>query len=236
MIVIRRSDDRGFADRGWLQSHFTFSFADYYDPAHMGFRALRVINEDRIAPGKGFGPHAHRDMEILTYVVEGKLRHRDSMGEQQTLGPNEIQVMSAGSGVVHSEFNASETDPVHLFQIWILPAAEDLQPSYQQIAFAPEDKRRRLSLLAAPETNRDAAMTVIHQDARVYVAELALHEELSLPLDSRRHAWVQIVKGNVSLNGQRLDEGDGAAVSDERELSIIGMKTGGGEVLLFDLP
>jgi hypothetical protein len=235
MIVIRRSDERGHADRGWLQSYFSFSFADYYDPAHMGFRALRVINEDRIAPGKGFGPHAHRDMEILTYVVEGKLRHRDSMGEQQTVGPNEIQVMSAGSGVVHSEFNASETDPVHLFQIWILPAAEDLQPSYQQIAFAPEDKRGRLSLLAAPESNRDPAKTIIRQDARVYVVELAVQQKVRHPLDARRYAWVQVVKGNVSLNGQPLDEGDGAAVSDERELLVIGMKAGG-EVLLFDLP
>jgi redox-sensitive bicupin YhaK (pirin superfamily) len=235
MIVIRRSDERGHADRGWLQSYFSFSFADYYDPAHMGFRALRVINEDRIAPGKGFGPHAHRDMEILTYVAEGKLRHRDSMGEQQTLGPNEIQLMSAGSGVVHSEFNASETDPVHLFQIWILPAAEDLQPSYQQIAFSPEDKRGRLSLLAAPETNRNSAMTVIRQDARVYVAELAVQEKVSYALDARRYAWVQVLKGSVSLNGLPLDEGDGASVRDERELLVIGMKAGG-EVLLFDLP
>ena len=236
MIVIRRSGERGYADRGWLQSHFTFSFADYYDPANMGFRALRVINDDRIAPGKGFGPHAHRDMEILTYVVEGRLLHRDSMGEQHTLGPNEIQIMSAGAGVVHSEFNASETDPVHLFQIWILPAAEDLQVSYQQVAFAPADKRGRLCLLAAPETNRNPAMTTIRQNARVYVAELAVHEKAGHPLDSRRYAWVQVVKGNVSLNGQPLGEGDGAAVSDEQELSIIGMNPGGGEVLLFDLP
>ena len=235
MIVIRRSGERGYADRGWLQSHFTFSFADYHDPAHMGFRALRVINDDRIAAGKGFGPHAHRDMEILTYVVDGKLLHRDSMGEQHILGPNEIQIMSAGSGVVHSEFNASETDPVHLFQIWILPAAEDLQASYQQIAFAPADKRGRLCLLAAPEINRNPGKTIIRQDARVYVAELAVHEKVSHPLDSRRYAWVQVVKGNVSLNEESLGEGDGAAVSDERELSIIGMKTGG-EVLLFDLP
>ena len=235
MIAIRKSGERGHADRGWLQSHFTFSFADYYDPAHMGFRALRVLNDDRISPAKGFGPHAHRDMEILTYVVEGKLLHRDSMGEQYTLGPNEIQLMSAGSGVVHSEFNASETDPVHLLQIWILPAAEGLQASYQQIAFAPKDKRGRLCLLAAPETNPNPALTVIRQDARVYAVELAVNEKVSYPLDSRRYAWVQVVQGNISLNGKPLDEGDGAAMSDERELSIIGMKTGG-EVLLFDLP
>src|SRR5437867_12597245 len=159
MIKIRKSEERGHGDRGWLNAHYSFSFADYYDPAHMGFSALRVINDDHIAPGKGFGPHAHRDMEILTYVLEGRLLHRDSMGEQHVLGPNEIQTMSAGSGVVHSEFNASETEPVHLFQIWILPAAEDLQPSYQQIAFAPKEKRGRLRLLAAPERSGAETMT-----------------------------------------------------------------------------
>src|SRR5215470_5361930 len=172
MIQIRKADERRHFDRGWNNSYFTFSFADFNDPAHMGFRALRVINEDTIAPGKGFGPHAHRDMEIFTYVLEGKLLHRDSMGEQHVLGPNEIQMMSAGSGVVHSEFNASETEPVHLFQIWILPAAEDFEPSYQQIAFTPEEKRGRLRLLAAPEMRSNQTMTVIRQDARIYAAEL----------------------------------------------------------------
>src|SRR5215475_15518996 len=173
MISIRRSHERGHADRGWLNSYFTFSFADYQDPARMGFRALRVMNQDRIAPGKGFGPHAHRDMEILTYVLAGKLLHRDSMGEQHVLGPNEIQMMSAGSGVVHSEFNASETEPVHVIQIWISPQAEDLEPSYQQVAFNAEEKRGRLRLLAAPEANKDKAMTVIRQNARIYAAEIA---------------------------------------------------------------
>src|SRR5215471_19055013 len=144
MITIRRSNDRGHADRGWLNSRFTFSFADYQDPSSMGFRALRVMNEDRIAPGMGFGPHAHRDMEIMTYVMEGKLLHRDSMGERHVLGANEIQMMSAGTGVVHSEYNASETEPVHLFQIWILPSAEDFEPNYQQIGFSPEEKHGRL--------------------------------------------------------------------------------------------
>src|SRR5262245_53013712 len=176
MINIRRARDRFSADRGWLQSNFTFSFADYSDPSQMGFRALRVLNDDRIAPGKGFGPHAHRDMEILTYVVEGKLLHRDSMGQQHVLGPNEVQTMSAGTGVVHSEFNASETEPVHSFQIWILPAAEDLEPSYQQIAFDPEEKRNRFRLLAAPQVSGDRPMTVIRQDARVYAAEFGVGE------------------------------------------------------------
>jgi redox-sensitive bicupin YhaK (pirin superfamily) len=234
MINIRRSNERGHADRGWLNSHFTFSFADYQDPACMGFRALRVMNEDRIAPGKGFGPHAHRDMEILTYVLEGKLLHRDSMGEQHVLGPNEIQMMSAGSGVVHSEFNASETEPVHVIQIWILPEAEDLEPSYQQVAFAPEEKRGRLRLLAAPKLS-EKPMTVIRQDARVYAGEFAAQETVKHVFHPERYAWVQVVKGNVSINGRSLSEGDAAAVSAERELSLMGIQPAGGEVLLFDL-
>jgi hypothetical protein len=235
MINIRRADERKHADRGWLKSYFTFSFADYQDPAQMGFRALRVINEDTIAPGKGFGPHAHRDMEILTYVLEGKLLHRDSMGEQHVLGPNEIQMMSAGSGVVHSEFNGSETEPVHLFQIWILPAAEDFEPSYQQIGFAAEEKRGRLRLLAAPEVSGDRPMTVIRQDARVYAAEFAVEESVKQPLAAGRNAWIQVVKGNVSVNGVSLQEGDAAAISAEPELSIRGIQPAGGEILLFDL-
>src|SRR5215471_17824194 len=204
MINIRRSNERGHADRGWLNSHFTFSFGDYQDPACMGFRALRVMNEDRIAPGKGFGPHAHRDMEILTYVIEGKLLHRDSMGEQHVLGPNEIQMMSAGSGVVHSEFNASETEPVHVIQIWILPEEEDLEPAYQQVAFAPEEKRGQLRLLAAPEANEDEAMTVIRQNARIYAAEIAADDAVKRPLQPGRHAWVQVVNGKVCVNGHSL--------------------------------
>jgi len=235
MINIRRSEERGRGDRGWLKSYFTFSFADYSDPSQMGYRALRVINEDRIAPGKGFGPHAHRDMEILTYVLEGKLLHRDSMGERHVLGPNEIQMMSAGTGVVHSEYNASETEPVHLFQIWILPAAEDFEPSYQQIAFTPEEKHARLRLLAAPEASGDKPMTVIRQNARIYAAELGSGDSINQPLSAGRHAWVQVVKGTVSLNGQALHAGDAAAVEGEPELSIGGTQPAGGEILLFDL-
>src|SRR6266581_5818993 len=169
MITIRKSQDRGHANRGWLDSYHTFSFADYYDTAHMGFRALRVINDDRIAPGKGFGPHAHRDMEIITYVLEGGLLHRDSTGESHILRPNEVQTMSAGNGIVHSEFNASEKDPAHSIQIWITPAAEDLQPSYQQIAFAPHEKRGRFRLLAGPRASDRERATVINQDASLYV-------------------------------------------------------------------
>jgi redox-sensitive bicupin YhaK (pirin superfamily) len=235
MINIRKAHDRWHADRGWLKSHFTFSFADYNDPEHMGFRALRIINEDTIAPGKGFGPHAHRDMEILTYVMEGHLLHRDSMGEQHVLGPNEIQMMSAGTGVVHSEFNASETEPVHVFQIWILPAAEDFDPSYQQIAFTNEAKRSGLLLLAAPEHSGSRPLTTIKQDARVYAGEFPKGQTAKYGLGSGRHAWVQVVKGNVSLNDRSLQQGDAAAVSDEQELVIEGIEAHGGELLLFDL-
>jgi hypothetical protein len=235
MINIRRSEERGRGDRGWLKSYFTFSFADYHDARQMGFRALRVINEDRIAPGTGFGPHAHRDMEIMTYVMEGKLLHRDSMGERHVLGPNEIQMMSAGTGVVHSEYNASETEPCHLFQIWILPAAEDFEPNYQQIGFKAEEKQGRLRLLAAPEKIGDRPMTLIRQNARIYAAELGAGETVRQPLAGGRHAWVQVVKGSVTLNNELLRPGDAAAINAEQELSISGGEAAGGEILLFDL-
>ena len=233
MITIRRSDERGKGDRGWLKSRFTFAFADYQDDALTGFRALRVMNEDRISPGKGFGAHAHRDMEIITYVLEGQLRHRDSLSGPHTMGPNEIQTMSAGNGVVHSEFNASETEPLHLIQIWIEPSAEDLPPSYQQVAIPPAAKRGRLHLLAGPRGNGTPA-TVINQDARLYLSELGAGESVQQPILSGRHAWVQVVRGDVSLNGQPLREGDGAAMSDEPRVSLTG-GSAGGEVLLFDL-
>jgi quercetin 2,3-dioxygenase len=236
MITIRKSDARGKGDRGWLKSHFTFSFADYNDPAFSGFRALKVMNEDVIAPGKGFGPHAHRDMEIITFVLEGRLAHRDSMSGPHIVGPNEIQTMSAGTGVVHSEFNASETEPVHLMQIWIEPASEDVPPSYQQVAIPADSKRGRLHLLAGPSNGDGRPATTINQDARLYVAELAQGESVTQPLALKRHAWVQVMRGAASLNGQTLAEGDGAAVSEERELVVRGDGPQGGEVLLFDLP
>lgn len=235
MITIRRSDERGKGDRGWLKSHFTFSFADYYDPAFSGFRALKVMNEDTIAPGKGFGPHAHRDMEIITFVLEGRLAHRDSFSGPHTVGPDEIQTMSAGTGVVHSEFNASDTEPVHLMQIWIEPSAEDLPPSYQQVAIPPERKRGRLHLLAGPPGDGNPA-TTINQNARLYVAALGAGETVTQRLGADRHAWVQVVRGTASVNGERLDVGDGAAVSGEPELLVRGDGADGGEVLLFDLP
>ena len=234
MINIRRSDERGHGDRGWLKSHFTFSFADYQDPAFNGFRSLRVMNEDRISPGKGFGPHAHRDMEIITYVLEGTLLHRDSMSGPHTMGPNEIQTMSAGNGIVHSESNASEAEPVHLIQIWIEPSSEDLPPAYQQVAIPAASKRGALHLLAAPAAGGGKPATVINQDARLYVSDLAPGETVKQPLAPARHAWVQVVRGEVSLNGQLLQEGDGAAVSEEPELQVTGSGDGG-EILLFDL-
>jgi quercetin 2,3-dioxygenase len=234
MITIRKNDSRFQADRGWLKSRFTFSFADYNDPAHAGFRSLRVMNEDRISPGKGFGPHAHRDMEIITYVLEGKLLHRDSMSGPHTMGPNEVQTMSAGNGVVHSEFNASQTEPVHLMQIWIEPSAEDLPPSYQQVAVPPSAKRGRLHLLAGPADPGRNPATTINQDAWLYVSELGAGEAVSQDLPSGRHAWVQVVRGEASLNGQALHEGDGAAVSGEPRIEVTGGASGG-EILLFDL-
>lgn len=235
MIKIRRSEERGHADHGWIDAHYTFAFGDYYDPEHTGFRALRVLNDDRIAAGKGFGPHAHRDMEIITYVLEGRLLHRDSMGEQYVLGPNEVQTMSAGDGVVHSEFNASEQEAVHSIQIWIEPAAEDLKPSYQQIAFAPAEKRGRFRLLAGPGPGNSEPATIINQDARVYVAEVGPQETAKQVLAADRYVWVQVVRGQVGVNGQLLRDGDGAAISGERELSVAGSEPAGGEILLFDL-
>jgi redox-sensitive bicupin YhaK (pirin superfamily) len=232
MITIRRSDERGYRDRGWLQSRLTFSFGDYQDPDFSGFRALRVLNEERIAPGRGFGPHSHRDMEILTYMVEGHLAHRDSLTGPHVVGIHELQAMTAGDGIVHSEFNASDEAPAHLLQIWIEPRAEDLSPSYQQIGFSKEDARGRLHLLAAPDS-RDATRTaVIKQDARMYVADVSAGERLTHALADGRHAWMQIVRGAIDLNGQRLAQGDGAAVSDESTLTV----SGDGELLLFDLP
>jgi quercetin 2,3-dioxygenase len=233
MITIRPAGERGHADHGWLDSWHTFSFANYHDSAHMGFRALRVINDDRVAPGKGFGAHAHRDMEIISYVLEGKLAHKDSMGERHVIGPNTIQAMSAGTGIVHSEFNPSESEPVHFLQLWIEPAMEDVEPSYQQISFAPAEKRGRLRLLAGPHGNGTAA--TIHQDASVYAAQLEPRDTVNHVLAPGRFGWVQVARGDVSLNGQKLAEGDGAAISGERELSLAGEGTRGAEVLLFDL-
>jgi quercetin 2,3-dioxygenase len=231
MLTIRKAADRGHADHGWLDSYHTFSFADYHDPAHMGFRALRVINDDRVARGQGFGSHSHRDMEIISYVLEGALAHKDSMGTDGVLRPGDVQRMSAGTGVVHSEFNGSKTDPVHFLQIWIKPDAKGIAPGYEQKTFPAADKRGRLRLVASPDG--DAGSLRINADARVYAGVLDAGHQVDLALGDGRHAWVQVAEGRVRLNGQELAAGDGVAISDERHLNIEGTDTG--EVLVFDL-
>jgi len=233
MLTLRRAEDRGHSDLGWLNSHHTFSFGGYSDPRHMGFRALRVINDDRVAAGKGFGAHGHRDMEILSYVVDGRLAHKDSMGEAHELGPNEVQAMSAGNGVIHSEYNASDTEPTHFLQIWIMPAEKNIAPSYQQFAYDPAEKRGRLRLMAGPDAQNGAAR--IHQDARMYASVLAAGETVTSPLAPGRHAWVQCVTGDAEVNGLAIKAGDGVAVSDERDVVLRGAGASGAELLLFDL-
>ena len=233
MIQVRKSEERGHANHGWLNTYHTFSFANYYDPKCMGFRTLRVINEDRVASGQGFGMHGHRDMEILTYVIEGSLAHKDSMGHQEVLGPNEIQRMSAGAGVRHSEFNPSVTEPLHLFQIWIEPATTGTKPSYEQIRFDPEEKKNKLKRLAGPQGDNGSAR--INQDAHMFVAELAKGVEIPYSLGSKRAAWVHVVRGDVAVNGIKLHTGDAAAVSGEEKLSLIGVNSEPSEILLFDL-
>lgn len=235
MLTLRKAEDRGKSDLGWLESYHTFSFGGYSDPAHMGFRALRVLNDDRVAPGKGFGAHGHRDMEILSYVLEGKLAHKDSMGEEHVLGPNEVQAMSAGSGVIHSEFNASDSEPTHFFQIWLVPETRGITPSYQQFAYDPSEKRGTLRLIAGPERDTEPASAFIHQNARMYAAVLGNSESIIYSIAPGRHAWVQGAAGAIEVNGMVLTEGDGVAVSDEATLTLRGAGTSGGELLLFDL-
>ncbi|TMA26026.1 MAG: pirin family protein [Deltaproteobacteria bacterium] len=231
MIALRRAKDRFHTKAGWLDSWHSFSFGDHYDPNYSGFRALRVINDDTVEPGQGFSAHQHRDMEIVSYVLEGALQHRDDLGTGSIIRPGEVQRMSAGTGVVHSEFNASHTEKVHFLQIWIVPEQKGIAPGYEQKKFAVEERRGKLRLLAAREP-REAALTV-HQDAAIYGALLASGERIEHALAKDRHAWLQVARGAVELNGQRLETGDGAAVSDERALSILGR--GGAEILLFDL-
>jgi redox-sensitive bicupin YhaK (pirin superfamily) len=233
MLTIRKNNERGHADHGWLDSHHTFSFANYYDPEHMGFRSLRVINEDRVAEGRGFGAHPHRDMEILTYVLSGKLAHKDSMGHIELLGPNEIQRMSAGSGVVHSEFNGSDTEPAHFFQIWIEPKTRGTAPSYEQLKFEAEEKQNRFKLLASPTPAPGAA--TLNQDAKVSVAELEPGHKLEYDLGTARHAWLHVVRGEVAINGKTLAEGDAVAVEQEHKLDIVAQGSNKSEILLFDL-
>jgi hypothetical protein len=231
MIEIRKSEDRGHFDHGWLNTYHTFSFADYYDPRHMAYRSLRVINEDYVIGGEGFGAHPHRDMEIITYVLEGALEHRDSMGNHGVIRPGEVQRMSAGTGVRHSEFNHSTDEKVHLLQIWIMPEHAGIQPSYEQKAVGTEPGK--LHLIAAKQPENGAV--AINQDARVYVAKLEKGQSVEHGLDSKRGAFVQVARGSVTLNGKELKHGDGAAVEQEAKLRISNGNNEQAEILLFDL-
>lgn len=232
MITLRPADERGHADHGWLNSRFTFSFADFHDPRHMGFRTLRVINDDQIAGGGGFGAHPHRDMEIITYMVEGQLEHQDNMGHGAVLKRGDVQHMTAGRGVVHSEFNHSPSDPLRLLQIWIFPEKRGLVPGYQDRHFDEQGRVNRLRLIASTD-GRDNSL-VINQDVDLYDAEFAQGTEVRQTLRPGRHAWLQVISGELSFNGKSLKTGDGAAASDESELTIVGQSSKA-EFLLFDL-
>jgi quercetin 2,3-dioxygenase len=231
MIEIRKSQERGHFDHGWLNTYFTFSFADYYDPKHVHFRTLRVLNDDRVAPGQGFPTHPHRDMEIVTYVLEGTLEHRDSMGSGSVIRPGDVQYMSAGTGVTHSEFNASDKEPVHMLQIWMFPEEQGLKPAYGQKNFSEEEKRGKLRLLVSPD-GRDGSLK-IRQGNELYATLLGKGEAVRHELKSDRHAYVQVARGSVTLNGKQLAEGDGAAISAEKTVELTGVHDA--EVLLFDL-
>ncbi len=231
MIRLRKAADRGHANHGWLDTWHTFSFADYYDPDHMGFRDLRVINDDRIEAGRGFPMHSHRDMEILTYVLEGELEHKDSMGTGSRIRPGEIQRMSAGTGVRHSEYNASADRPLHLLQIWILPGPPGIAPSYEQKSLPREGLAGRLGLIASPGSEKHAV--ALHQDTKVYASLLTDGQGVAHELAAGRHAWVHVARGALTLNGHELRAGDGAAASDERTLKLAGIDAA--EVLVFDL-
>ncbi len=231
MIHLRPAHERGHTDIGWLDSYHSFSFGDYYDPNQIGFRALRVINDDRVAPDMGFGTHPHRDMEIITYVLDGALEHRDSLGNSSVIRPGDVQRMSAGTGILHSEFNASQTAPVHFLQIWILPEQKGLPPSYEQRTIATAEKRGKLRLIASHD-GREGTVTV-HQDVDLYAAVLAPGEEVAHDLQPGRQGWVQIARGSATLNGVRLQTGDGAAVSEEESITLRANEEA--EVLVFDL-
>jgi quercetin 2,3-dioxygenase len=231
MIRVRKSNERGGGDHGWLKTKHTFSFGQYYDPQQMGFRSLRVMNEDFIAPGRGFGTHPHDNMEIITYVLDGELAHRDSMGNGSTLTPGRFQRMSAGTGVTHSEYNASQERQVHLYQIWIMPNVKNVKPSYEELDVPREEKLNRLRLVASPD-GRDESLT-IHQDAAIYLGDLEAGKETSLTLGAGRHAWVQVLRGGATVNGESLTAGDAAAVSEEAAVAIRADEAT--EVMVFDL-
>jgi redox-sensitive bicupin YhaK (pirin superfamily) len=231
MIQVRRSGDRGHADHGWLNTYHTFSFGSYMDPEHTRFRSLRVMNEDWIAPGQGFGTHPHRDMEIVTYVLEGALEHRDSMGNGEVLRPGEFQRMSAGTGIEHSEFNPSETEPTHLYQIWLFPERKGIEPSYEQKQFAQNGRHNRLQLVASPDGAEGSLR--IHQDARIFLSQLDAGKQVTWEPARGRSAWLQVLQGSVEVNDQPLQTSDGAAISDQDQLQIKG--TTDSQIMLFDL-
>lgn len=231
MFTVRRGSDRGHLNHGWLDTFHTFAFGDYYDPEHVQFGALRVINEDRVAPGQGFGMHGHRDMEIVTIVLSGALEHRDSLGNGEVLRPGELQRMTAGTGIRHSEFNPSADEPVHLYQIWLLPERKGLTPSYEQKAFDPAQRQNAWQLVASPDAAGGALE--IHQDARLYLANLEAGQQLTRPIEGNRSAWLQVLKGTVEVAGNALTAGDAAAVTQETSLAVAASEAA--EVLLFDL-
>lgn len=232
MISVRRSGERGHADHGWLSSHHSFSFADYYDPKHMGYSNLRVLNEDRIAPGTGFGTHGHRDMEIISYVLEGALAHRDSIGNGAAILPGEVQRMSAGRGILHSEFNHSQQQAAHFLQIWIEPSALGIAPGYEQRMFPAAEKRGRLRLVASPDGASGSVR--LHADARLHVGLIDGDESTDLPMAAGRRAYVHVARGSVAINGRRLEAGDAARIEDEARVQLAaGIDA---EVLVFDLP
>jgi redox-sensitive bicupin YhaK (pirin superfamily) len=232
MIRLRHASQRGHFDHGWLDTYHTFSFADYFDPEQMGFRVLRVMNEDRVQPGQGFGMHGHKDMEIVTYVLDGVLEHKDSMGNGSLIHAGELQRMTAGTGVRHSEFNHSPTDAVHLYQIWLLPERRGLTPGYEQRSFSNEQERGRLRLVASPQ-GRDGSLTV-HQDVEIFLGALEAEQKVEHLLKPGRYAWLQVLRGSAKLNGEKLTAGDGAAISQVTKLEV--QATEPSEVMLFDLP
>jgi redox-sensitive bicupin YhaK (pirin superfamily) len=231
MLAIRKAHERGHADHGWLNTYHTFSFSSYQDPQHMRFRSLRVMNEDWIAAGQGFGTHPHRDMEIVTYVLSGALEHRDSMGNGEVLRPGEFQRMSAGTGITHSEFNPSPSEPTHLYQIWLLPERSGIEPSYEQKRFAETNRTNQWQLVASRE-GADGSLR-IHQDVRIYLATLSSSEALTFHLPENRHAWLQVLRGNIELLSHSLSAGDGVAISEETALTVRSVENA--EVMLFDL-
>lgn len=232
MITIRLSEERGHLNHGWLDTYHTFSFASYHDPDHMGFRVLRVINEDRVRPGEGFPTHSHADMEIITYVLKGALEHKDSMGHGTIIRPGEVQRMSAGTGITHSEFNHSKQELVHLLQIWILPEERGIDPGYEQTSFSDAEKKGKLCLIASRD-GRDGSLTV-HQDMNLYAALIEPGEKITYSMPRGRHAWVQVTRGELELDDHPLKAGDGAAISEDESITLIGSSET--EILLFDLP